>query len=318
MRSRRRNAAAALAALLFAGCGGPAAPWPEPPAAALDLKIDVAPTRGPLLLPIVVSLDLYRRADLDVEFTPQVAGADFLAEATAGPEVPFGPGLWRRTTLVLRPVRGPGELLLPPFVARAKDGSIAASTPEVKFTVESALVGQGAGIEAPGEPFGPRSLRWWYVLGGFLLGALLLALWLLRSPARRGAQAPEIALPSHVKAQRALARLRGLPRTTAAQVEAFYVEVSNVLRTYLEERFALRAPERTTEEFLRDLESGDRLARDHRGELERFLSQCDLVKFAAVVPGEAEHLAVFALAEAFVDATRPDRAPASPGPEVAA
>ena len=42
-------------------------------------------------------------------------------------------------------------------------------------------------------------------------------------------------------------------------------------------------------------------------ELERFLEQCDLVKFAAVVPGENEHLATFALAEAFVESTRADR-----------
>jgi hypothetical protein len=116
-----------------------------------------------------------------------------------------------------------------------------------------------------------------------------------------------VALPPHVKAQRALARLRTAPRATSAQVEAFYVDVSDVLRTYLEERFGLRAPERTTEEFLHDLEVGDQLAREHRAELERFLSQCDLVKFAGAVPGEPEHLATFALAEAFVHTTAGDR-----------
>ena len=114
-------------------------------------------------------------------------------------------------------------------------------------------------------------------------------------------------MPPHVNALRALQRLRGAPRTTSAQVDAFYVEVSSVLRVYLEERFGLRAPELTTEEFLLGLESGDQLARGHRAELERFLMQCDLVKFAAVVPGENEHLATFALAEAFVESTRADR-----------
>jgi hypothetical protein len=37
-----------------------------------------------------------------------------------------------------------------------------------------------------------------------------------------------------------------VPRGTEAEVERFYVEVSDVLRTYVEERFGLRAPERTT------------------------------------------------------------------------
>lgn len=317
MRSRVRCAAAAIAALLAGACGGPAAPWTGPPAGALDLKIAVAPLQGPLLQPITVQLDLYRRADLEVEFAPEVSGVDFLADTQVGPEVPFGPGFWRRTTLTLRPVRGPGELTLPSFLARARDGSIAASTAEQKITVVTALAGQGAAIEAPGEPFGPRSRRWWWVLGGFVASALLASAWLLRRRSPRRAQAPEVALPPHVKAQRALARLRALPRTTAAQVEAFYVGVSDVLRTYLEERFGLHAPERTTEEFLRDLEGGDRLAREHRGELERFLSQCDLVKFAAVVPAEPDHLAVFALAEAFVESTRADRPPAPAAAEVA-
>jgi hypothetical protein len=111
-----------------------------------------------------------------------------------------------------------------------------------------------------------------------------------------------------VKALRALQRLRGSSRTTRAEVEAFYVDVSRVLRDYLEERFGLRAPERTTEEFLRELEGGDQLARDHRAELERFLSQCDLVKFAAHVPTEHDHLTTWGLAAAFVEATRGDRA----------
>ena len=88
------------------------------------------------------------------------------------------------------------------------------------------------------------------------------------------------------------------------------MQVSDVLRVYLEERFGLRAPERTTEEFLRDLEGGEALARGHRAELERFLSQCDLVKFAAARPTEHDHLATFALAEAFVATTAGDREPA--------
>jgi hypothetical protein len=113
-------------------------------------------------------------------------------------------------------------------------------------------------------------------------------------------------VPPHTKALRALARLRVLPRTTPAQVEAFYVEVSQVLRTYLEERFGLHAPERTTEEFLSELEQGSALSTDQRRALQRFLSQCDMVKFAAQIPGEEVHLETFAIAEQFVETTRAD------------
>jgi hypothetical protein len=110
----------------------------------------------------------------------------------------------------------------------------------------------------------------------------------------------------HVKAMRELARLRSAPRRTTAEIDAFYVAVSAVLRGYLEERFGLRAPERTTEEFLQELEQSPALA-GQRQELRAFLSQCDLVKFAAQVPGEPVHLETLATAERFVAATRADR-----------
>ncbi len=84
--------------------------------------------------------------------------------------------------------------------------------------------------------------------------------------------------------------------------------MSGVLRRYLEDRFGLHAPERTTEEFLRELEFGDALARGHRAELRRFLMQCDLVKFARHQPVERDHVETFELASAFVESTRSDRA----------
>ncbi len=306
------RAVTVLLLMPLAACGAPVPPWPQPPAAPLELRIAVAPTEVALLEPVTVQLDLYRRRDLEVEFAPAVDPADFLVECTATSEVGFGDGSWLHRTLVLRPVRGPGELTLPSFVAKARDGSTAASTPAHTLVVRSSLDGAAAAIEPPGEPFPPPPRRAWWLAGAAALAALV-ALGYVGRRRRRPPAAVAVALPPHVRAQRALQRLRGAPRATPAQVEAFYVEVSGVLRTYLEERFGLHAPERTTEEFLRELETGDGLAREHRASLERFLRQCDLVKFAALVPGEAEHLATFALAEAFVETTRADRS----GTEVA-
>lgn len=296
--------------LSLAACGAPAQPWQAPPSVPLDLRIALSATSVHLLEPVTVQLDLYRQKDLEVEFAPAIEGRDFLVEQHLSPEVPFGDGVWQHRTFVLRPVRGPGELVLPSLVAKAKDGT-AASTPEQKITVLSSLGDQGAAIEAPGQPFpAPGHLGWW--LAGGAGGALVLAAlgFAARRRRRAGSHRQEVAVPAHVKALRALAPLRTAPRTTPLQVEAFYVSVSSVLRVYLEERFGLRAPERTTEEFLRDLEGGAQLARAHRAELERFLSQCDLVKFAAANPTEGDHLATFALAEAFVESTRADRAEA--------
>ncbi|MCU0863559.1 MAG: hypothetical protein MUC36_07210 [Planctomycetes bacterium] len=305
-----RRLAGAIGLLCLAACGGPVPPWTEAPAALLDLKITVEPTEVQLLQPVTVVLDRWRRDGVEAEFAPAVDAADFDASTTVAPERPLLGGHWQRTTLQLLPLRGPGELLLPSFTVRERAGAGASSTPEQRVQVVSALADRGAGIEVAGEPFATPFRGWWWLGGGAAaIAALGLALAMWR---RRAAAVPPdaIAVPPHVKAHRALQRLHKAPRGSEAEVDAFYVELSGVLRVYLEERFGLCAPERTTEEFLAMLEHGDGLCREHRAELERFLRQCDLVKFAAAEPGENDHLATWALASAFVEATRADAAAA--------
>lgn len=303
------RAAVLVAALALAACGGPQPPWTQAPATRIDLRVAVEPATVQLLQPVTVTLDLWTSDGVAADFAPAVDAKDFAATTTAAPAVPLFGGQWQRTVIVCRPLRGPGELVLPSFVAKRRDGDDAASTPEQKVTVVTALAGAAAAIEAPGEPF-PTPFRGWWWVGSVAAAAAAGAcawLFLRRAGARRG-DAGEVALPPHAKALRALERLRTASRTTRAQIEAFYVDVSQVLRVYLEERFGLHAPERTTEEFLRELEGGQELAKSHRRELERFLSQCDLVKFAAHVPGETEHETTWQLAAGFVEATREDRA----------
>ena len=63
----------------------------------------------------------------------------------------------------------------------------------------------------------------------------------------------------------------------------FSIAVSDVVRRYIEERFAVTATHRTTEEFLHDLlESSHAPLARHRALLSEFLQQCDLVKFAGM------------------------------------
>ena len=90
-------------------------------------------------------------------------------------------------------------------------------------------------------------------------------------------------IPPHVRAkqklQAALALLHD-PRL-------FCIEVSNITRIYLEERFDFQAPERTTEEFLSELQATTLLTADQKESLGKFLQSCDLVKFARFEPPEA-------------------------------
>ena len=309
MRSPRRVLLAAL--LLLAGCGAPQSPWRELPV-KLGLKAQLQPETVPLLGTATLTLDLFHRRDVAVEFAPKLPDG-CQGEIESQPERDLDDGIWLRTVMTLRPLRGPGPLPIGPFTAKAKDGIGDTSTEPLRMQVTSLLHDAGAAIEAPAPPIAAASRWYWWALGGVAAATLLLLFWRWQRARPQPAPRPAVELPPHVKALRALGRLHQAPRTTPAQIEAFYVEVSQVLRVYLEERFGLRAPERTTEEFLLELEQPAIAGLDleQRLQLRRFLSQCDLVKFAAQTPGEDVHQATFAIAEGLVEATRSDRAAAA-------
>lgn len=302
--------------LLLACCGRDQAvssPWQEPPTLALDLRVTVDPKEVGLLQPVKVTIDQYRREGVDVSCVLEIDDKQFLTKnSKISKERAFGAGFWQRTTMILLPVDGPGELKIPSFraetVASEGEDVQVATTPEQVVTVTTALLPEhGKEIEAPGDPFPTPFGGWWWVVGGVAaLAFVAMILWRKqRNQPLRHALAIEV--PAHVKALRALLRWRAGERGTPAEIDAFYVGVSHVLRVYLEDRFGLHAPERTTEEFLHELEGSTELTRDHRAELEDFLSQCDMVKFAAVVPMAADHDKTYQLAETFIESTRIDR-----------
>jgi hypothetical protein len=112
---------------------------------------------------------------------------------------------------------------------------------------------------------------------------------------------------------RAMARLRdleqrGLPRPGqvegAPAVDLWYVELSAIVRRYLEDRYGLRAPELTTEEFLREAQRSGQLSSSHRNLLSDFLVRCDRVKFARYEPDEEESRQALASARSFLEETR--------------
>lgn len=80
--------------------------------------------------------------------------------------------------------------------------------------------------------------------------------------------------------------LQGVPDDAAAG--PWYVELSDIVRRYIEERLAVRAPELTTEEFLREAGRNAEFSHGHRDLLADFLARCDQVKFAAHRPGAEE------------------------------
>ena len=115
--------------------------------------------------------------------------------------------------------------------------------------------------------------------------------------------------PPHEVALRALRHLLSKGLIEAGEVEAFYVELSTIVRRYLEDRFNLRAPERTTEEFIREATSSRLLSADHQMLTRDFLEQCDLVKFARYRPEQEAMRSGYDAAERLVTETIPPPPP---------
>jgi hypothetical protein len=141
-------------------------------------------------------------------------------------------------------------------------------------------------------------------IAAFALAALMVGLILYFTLRKKQVSLPP-PIPPHVRAKRKLQEALAL----IAQPKPFCTLVSDTLRFYLEERFTFRAPERTTEEFLHELQATDRLLPDQKESLGEFLKRCDLVKFARYEPREVELRALHDSAVRLVEETEPTPVP---------
>lgn len=140
-------------------------------------------------------------------------------------------------------------------------------------------------------------------------GVAAAAVVILRQRAARSAARAAI-VPPH---EAALSALRELAADDLLHRDllAFHTAVAAIVRRYLEQRFGVRAPERTTEELMFILAGGNWLDDPQRRALHAFLAQCDQVKFARARPTEVASQDLLDTATDLVQATRP----ASPGQE---
>ncbi len=156
----------------------------------------------------------------------------------------------------------------------------------------------------------PTVLMWLIRIGIVLVlaGLLWLGWWLWQ---KRRPKGETVALVSpDQRARERLAQALDL----IGQPEPFCTAVSEITRTYLEERFGLRAPDQTTEEFLAELPRSIVLDLRHKQFLADFLTQCDLVKFARFEPTRVELEQLHASALNLVEETVPRSAPAGAVP----
>lgn len=139
------------------------------------------------------------------------------------------------------------------------------------------------------------------VLPAVMAGVAILALLVYGFWRWRRNRRLRILLPYEI-ALRRLEELGTLMRPESAR--EFSTAVSDIVRGYIEQRFAIGVTRRTTEEFLRDLlETANASLARHQPLLAEFLNQCDFVKFAAMSLNEQDMESLRQSARVFILAT---------------
>lgn len=153
----------------------------------------------------------------------------------------------------------------------------------------------------------PRSNTVWVWAGGlvlFLLASGITGFIIIRG--RNLAQGSTIVqkMPAHEQAFAELRALVAEDLVKKGNIKEFYQKISDILRRYIENRFNLRAPEQTTEEFLSQIRTKSDFDDSHKTLLENFLTHCDLVKFARHQPETKDIRKTFDSCKAFILGTQ--------------
>ncbi len=298
--------------VLLAGCGltrkNEGAPPPQSGNAIersvekgpVKLSVRVSP-REPRLSDLV-EMDVRVESQRDVEIKPPAFGqavGDFLVRDYSERPAEAGATNVRRFHYQLEPVHAGKHLIRSVSIefvdkrtnseGRGAPALIETNPLEVNVTSE---LGDGAPSLANLEPMlPPRTVSQNFAIGWLVAAALIVMLAIigvvaLRRRKRRPIE-PRRQTPEEI-AQNALALLLAENLPGRGLIKEFYLRLTGIVRQYVEDTTGIRAPEQTTEEFLRDMRSRAAFPPDRSARLAEFLEAADLIKYAGQQPQEGQ------------------------------
>ncbi len=119
----------------------------------------------------------------------------------------------------------------------------------------------------------------------------------------RHEQKPEVLLPPHVEANKALEELHHRKLWQNGNYKGYYTQLSMILRRYISRRWDIRALEFTTDEIIAALRDID-IAGMSRDNLVTILRTADMVKFAKAEPDAEHNEECYTMAYYFVENTK--------------
>lgn len=91
--------------------------------------------------------------------------------------------------------------------------------------------------------------------------------------------------PAHEVALEDLQKLVDSDLRSAGKIKQYYIELSEITRVYIENRFSILSLEMTTDQLLEEM-TRENLAGEYIDMMRPFLVECDFVKFAKYIPSE--------------------------------
>ena len=286
-----------IGTILIIGCSPSALAAPLNEAVSADGQcravLSVLPDRPYLADTITLTLDVICPDEVSVEFPPfgeRIGELDVVDIQTTN----------RQLILTAIPQRA-GKT--PIWAITIRCGEQRIDLPAVELNIFAEIDIANASLDDIGLAAEPIPLSAWHIYAIAIASAViaLMFLWLLYR--RRGAELPEEIHPLSAQ-ELALRRLAELleSRKHESDIKGFFMELSDIVRWYVERQTDIRAPELTTEEFFNRIARPPKPAwfADSLETLVPFLESADIVKFAKHVPTSDEIMLAFRRAENFI------------------
>lgn len=150
------------------------------------------------------------------------------------------------------------------------------------------------------DPVTPKQSSLWLGLVALAVGLTAAAILLAVIRKRKSLPVVVPRLSPEEAAKIALSQLVAEELPSKGLVKEFYLRLTGIVRVFIEGKTGLRAPEQTTEEFLRDMRASTYFDGPQANRLQEFLTAADLVKYAGQTPDESHIRESLQRAEEFI------------------
>ena len=209
-----------------------------------------------------------------------------------------------------------GTYVIPSYVFKSPVGDLPTDT--LNLDVRTVAVDTTKAFYDIKQPLTIKYTFWdwlrdnWKLIAGILAGLIVggsSIFYLLKKP-KKEVVVEEVKpdIPLHIQALQKLEEIKSKQLWQHDQVKQYYIELSDVVREYLEKRYTIQALEQTSEEIFTSLRHMD-IASEDRNLLRQLLVLSDMVKFAKEKPAAHENEKSMENAVTFIKDTQPHAQP---------